>query len=189
MAAVDPGQLRPGMKVVVDGELYIVQTFDLRTPGNLRSFVRSKMKKVKDGSVVEMTFRGAGADIQEADYETKTCQFLFKDAEGFHFMDLTTYEQFTLQEDFLGIQANFLAPEAEVIVAFWEGRAISVELPSKMVFTVTDTIGDVVKGNTANAVLKDATIETGFKVQVPSFVKVGDKIRISTEDGSYVDRA
>lgn len=189
MATIDPGQLRPGMKVVVDGELCIVQSFDLRTPGNLRSFVRSKMKKVKDGSVVEMTFRGAGADIQEADYETKTCQFLFKDSEGFHFMDLTTYEQFCLTEDFLGFQAQFLAPEGEVLVAFWSEKPISLELPAKMTFTITDTIGEVTKGNTANAIMKEATLETGFKLQVPSFVKIGDKIRVSTEDGKYVDRA
>jgi elongation factor P len=189
MASIDPGDLRPGMKVVVEKELYIVQSFDLRTPGNLRSFVRSKMKKVSDGRVVEMTFRGAGADIQQADYETKTCQFLFKDGTDYNFMDLTTYEQFSLTEDFLGLQASFLIPEGEMLVAFWEGRPINIDFPPKMVFTVTDTIGDVAKGNTANQILKEATIETGFKLQVPSFVKIGDKIRISSEDGSYIDRA
>lgn len=188
MATIDPGRLRPGMKVVIEGELYIVQTFDLRTPGNLRSFVRSKMKKVSDGRVVEMTFRGS-SDIQEADYATRTCQYLFKDANDYTFMDTQTYEQFTLDEDFLGIQAQFLVAEAEVMVAFWNDKPVGVEFPPKLTFVVTDTIGDVMKGNTANAITKEATVETGYKLQVPTFIKIGDKIRISTEDGSYVDRA
>lgn len=188
MATIDPGRLRPGMKVVIEGELYIVQTFDLRTPGNLRSFVRSKMKKVSDGRVTEMTFRGS-SDIQEADYATRTCQYLFKDATDYTFMDTKTYEQFTLDEDFLGIQAQFLVPEAEVMVAFWNDKPVGVEFPPKLVFTVTDTIGDVMKGNTANAITKEATVETGYKLQVPTFIKIGDKIRISTEDGSYIERA
>ncbi|MBX3727838.1 MAG: elongation factor P [Candidatus Sumerlaeia bacterium] len=188
MAQVDPGKLRPGMKVVIDGDLYIVQSFDLRTPGNLRSFVRSKMKKVSDGRVTEMTFRGA-SNIEEADYGTRTCQFLYSDGEDFTFMDLQTFEQFSVTADFLGIQAQFLIPEAEVIVAFWNDQPVGIELPPKMTFTVTDTIGDITRGNTANTITKEATIETGFKLQVPTFVRIGDKIRVSTEDGSYVERA
>ncbi len=175
MAQVDPGSLRPNMKVVIDGELYIVQTFDLRTPGNLRSFVRSKMKKVSDGRVIEMTFRGS-SNIEEADYETQTCQYL------------TTYDQFEVSRDFLGIKANFLAPEAEVLVAFWNEKPVDVQLPPKLVFEVTDTIDMVAKGNSANTITKEAEVETGFKLQVPVFVQIGDKIRISTEDGSYVER-
>lgn len=187
-ANIDPGKLRPGMKVVIEGELYLVTSFDLRTPGNLRSFVRSKMKKISDGRVVEMTFRGS-SDIQLADFETKTCTFLFKQDDEFTFMDLETYEQFVLHEEFLGIQAQFLVPEAEAIVSFWEGRPVGVQLPPKLTLTVTDTIETLAKGNTANAITKEATVETGFKLEVPSFVKVGDKIRINSEDGSYVDRA
>ena len=186
--AIDPGKLRPGMTVVINKELYLVQSFDLRTPGNLRSFVRSKMKNLRDGRVVEMTFRGSAEEILEADYETKTCQFLYKDQGHFIFMDLQTYEQFTLDEEFLGLQSNFLIPEAEVLVAFWEARPVSVELPPKMVFTVTDTVSEVSRGNSSGSIMKDAKIETGFVVQVPSFIKNGEKIRISTEDGAYVDR-
>src|SRR5690606_35944369 len=107
----------------------------------------------------------------------------------YHFMDLSTYEQFSLEEDFLGMQAKFLIPEAEVIVAWWNGNPIGLELPPKMVFQVVDTIDVVVKGNTSSGITKDATLETGMVVQVPPFVKNGDKVRVSTETGEYVERA
>ncbi|MDX2175844.1 MAG: elongation factor P [Candidatus Sumerlaeia bacterium] len=189
MAQVDPNSLRAGMKVVIEGTLYQVTEYELRTPGNLRSFVRTKMKSLLDGRVVEMTFRGGKFDIQEADYETKTCNFLYSDQDGYHFMELTSYEQFTVSGEFLGIQANFLVPDTEVIVAFWENRPVSLLLPPKIAFKVVDTIDEVTKGNSANQILKEATIETGYKLQVPGFIKIGDSVRISTDDGMYVDRA
>lgn len=189
MAELDPGKLRPGMKVVVEDDLYLVQTFDLRTPGNLRSFVRCKMKNIRDGRVTEITFRGGNPTVYQADFETKTCQFLYKDQDGYNFMDMTTFEQFSVTEDFLDLQANFLIPESEVVVAFWEGKPVSLDLPPKLTFAITDTIDMVAKGNTANNITKEATIETGFKLQVPSFVSIGDKIRVNTADGTYVDRA
>lgn len=188
-ATIEANDLRPGMKVVVEGDLWVVQTFDLRTPGNLRSFVRSKMKRITDGAVNEFTFRGGNPTIYPADFEMKNCQFLFGDQDGYTFMDLTNYEQFVLPQEFLGFGANFLAPEAEVQVAFWNERPVTVELPPKMTFKITDTIGMVAKGNTANQITKEATIETGLKLQVPAFVNIGDKIRVSTTDGTYVDRA
>lgn len=187
--ALDPGKLRPGMKVVIENNLWLVTSFELRTPGNLRSFVRCKMKSLKDGRVEEMTFRGGAADVELADFETKSCQFLFKDADGYHFMDLTSYEQFTLSEEFLGFQSQFMVAESEIIVSFWEGRPVGINLPPKLVFKVTDTMDVVAKGNTSNAVMKDATIETGAVIKVPAFVKIGDSVRINTEDGTYVDRA
>lgn len=188
MAGLDPGQLRPGMKVVISGDLLQVMTWELRTPGNLRSFVRCKMKHLKDGRVTEMTFRGSNEEILEADFETKNCQYLYKEQENHVFMELTTYEQFSLSEEFLGFQAQFLVPDAEMLVAFWDGKPVSLDLPSKMVLEVTDTIGDVVRGNSSGPITKEATLNTGLKVMVPSFVKIGDKVRVNTEDGAYVDR-
>ncbi len=188
MATVDANRLRPGMKIVVDGQLWVVTDYQHRTPGNLRAFVVCKIKNVKDGRVVEKTFRGSESTAETAEFEQRTCQFLYQDPDGYVFMDLGSYEQFTLSEEFLGFQAQFLAPEAEVMVGFWEGEAIDVILPPKLTLEVIDTI-DVVKGNTANAITKDATLEGGLLVQVPPFVKIGDKVIISTEDGSYVSRA
>lgn len=189
MATIDPGRLRPGMKIVCDGQLWVVTDFSLRTPGNLRSFVQTKLRNIKDGRVVDRTFRGGGELPEQADFEQKTCQFLYKDDQGYNFMDLTTYEQFMLPEEFLGLGAKFLIPETEVVVAFWEAKPVGVELPPKMVFTVVDTMEFVTKGNSSGNITKDALLDSGMTIQVPAFVKNGDKVRVSTDDGSYVERA
>lgn len=189
MPTIDPVRLRPGMKIVMDGNLYQVLTFEHRTPGNLRSFVVCKIRSFTDGKVIEKTFRGAADHPEQAEFEQRTVQFLYADQDGFHFMDLGTYDQLTLEEDFLGMQAKFLIPEAEVIMSFWNAAPIGLDLPSKMVFTVMETQDEVSKGNSSGAITKEAILETGLKVQVPPFVKTGDKVRVSTETGDYVERA
>jgi len=188
MPPIDPVKLRPGMKIVVDGQLWVVTQFDHRTPGNLRSFVVCKLKSLQDGRVVEKTFRGASDHPERAEFEQKTCQYLYNDDGGYHFMDTSTYEQFTLEEDFLGFAANFLVAETDVIVGFWDGKAIGVELPPKMEFTVVDTMDTVAKGNSSGSITKDAKLDTGMTIQVPPFIKTGERVRISTEDGTYVER-
>lgn len=188
-ATIDPVKLRPGMKIVSEGQLWVVTSFDHRTPGNLRSFVVCKLKSLTDGRIVEKTWRGAAEPPERADFDQRTCQFLYKDADGFHFMDLTSYEQFQIDEELLGIAAQFLIPETEVIVGFWDGKPMGLEMPPKMVFTVTDTYDSIAKGNSSGNITKEATLETGMKIQVPAFVKTGDKVRINTDDGSYVERA
>jgi len=189
MPTIDPVKLRPGMKIVVDGVLYVVTDFQHRTPGNLRSFVVCKLRHFLEKKVIEKTFRGGADWPEEADFEQKTCNFLYNDQDGYHFMDSKTFEQFTLDEEMLGFQAKLLSPDTEVVMAFWNGAAVGVELPPKMVFTVVETQDTVSRGNTSGNVMKDAVLESGLTVAVPSFVKKGDKIRISTEDGSYVERA
>lgn len=189
MPTIDPGRLRPGMKIVLDSQLWVVTDWQLRTPGNLRSFVVCKVKNLVDGRVVEKTFRGSQDWPEQADVETRSCQFLYSDDMGFHFMDLNSYEQFTLQADFVGSQSNFLMPDAEVQVAFWNGNPIGLELPLKMVFKIVDTIDEVSKGNSSGNITKDATIETGLVIQVPAFIKNGEKVLVNTETGLYVERA
>ena len=189
MPTIDPVKLRPGMKIVCDGNLYQVTDFQHRTPGNLRSFVVCKMRSYADGRVVEKTFRGSADHPETAEFEQRTCQFLYADQDGYHFMDLTTYDQFTLQEDFLGFQAKMLVPEAEVIVSYWDGKPVGLDMPPKLVFTVTDTVDSVAKGNSSGSITKEATLETGLMIQVPPFVKMGDKVRVSTETGEYIERA
>lgn len=189
MPTIDPVKLRPGMRIVSDGTLYQVTNFEHRTPGNLRSFVVCKLRNYADGKVVEKTFRGAADHPEIAEFEQRTVQFLYKEGDAYHFMDLKSYEQFELGEEFLGFQAQFLIPEAEVIMAFWNEKPVGLELPGKMVFEVVDTIDSVSKGNSSGSITKEATVETGLKIQVPPFVKTGDKVRVSTADGSYVERA
>lgn len=189
MPLIDPVKLRNGMKIVVDGTLYVVTDVQHRTPGNLRSFVQTKLRSYADKRVVDKTFRGAADFPEVAEFEQKSCQFLYADQEGYHFMDLKTYDQFQLEGEFLGLQTNFLIPEAEVIVSFWNNKPIGVELPPKMVFKIVDTIEAVSRGNSSGNITKDATLETGLVIQVPNFVKNGDKVLVSTEDGHYVERA
>lgn len=189
MATIDPIRLRPGKKIVMDGKLYEVLTFDHRTPGKGQPSTTVKMRSYADGLVAEKTFKGSGAHPEEAEFEQRTVQFLYDDQDGYHFMDLGTYDQITLGDDILGLQTKFLVPEAEVVMAFWNGNPVSLDLPPKMVFTVTETQDDVARGNTSGSITKDAILETGLKIQVPPFIKTGEKVRVSTEDGRYVERA
>jgi elongation factor P len=189
MPTIDPVKLRPGMKIVCEGQLYVVTEFNHRTPGNLRSFVVCKLRGYADGRVVEKTFRGSADHHEEADFEQRTCQYLYNDSDGFHFMDTKSYEQFILSAEYLGVQAKMLVAEAEVVVAFWNANPVGVELPPKMVFEIVDTIDAPSRGNSSGNITKDATLDTGLVIQVPGFVKKGDKVRVSTADGTYVERA
>src|SRR5690606_13512499 len=110
MPTIDPGKLRSGMKIVMDGQLWVVTDFQLRTPGNLRSFVVIKAKNLQDGRVVEKTFRGGTDNPEQADVETRQCQYVFHDGHDYTFMDLQTYDQFTLSDEFLGSATSYLLP-------------------------------------------------------------------------------
>lgn len=177
------------MKIVMDGKLYVVTSYDHRTPGKGQPSTTVKMRSYADGNIIEKTFKGASDHPEVAEFEQRTAQFLYSDQDGYHFMDLTTYEQVALEESFLGIQAKLLVPEAEVVMAWWNGNPVGVELPPKMVFTVTDTMDNVAKGNTSGNITKEATLETGLVIQVPPFIKTGEKVRVNTETGEYVERA
>ncbi|MCL5269764.1 MAG: elongation factor P [bacterium] len=189
MPTIDPGKLRPGHKIVLDDQLWVVTDWQLRTPGNLRSFVVCKVKNLADGRVIEKTFRGSADWPQQADVATRTCQYLYNDDMGFHFMDMASYDQFALAADFIGAQANYLIPDAEVQVAYWNDKPIGLELPLKMAFRIVDTVDEVARGNSSGNITKDATLETGLTIQVPSFIKNGEKVLVNTETGLYVERA
>lgn len=188
MSAIDANQCRPGTKLLLDGELYTVLERAHHKPGKGGAFVRFKLKGIVTGKVIDHTVR-AGTKMERADVTTQAMQYLYKESENFVFMDLETYEQLNVSEELLGFDAQFLIENAEAQVTLYEGRAIGIQLPQKMVFEVTETIDDADRGNTATNTTKDATLETGLLIQVPLFVKTGDKVRVSTEDGSYVERA
>jgi elongation factor P len=116
-------------------------------------------------------------------------QYLYQQGDDFVFMDMESYEQITISSDLMGLMAQFLVESTEVQVTMYEGQAIGVQLPQKMEFEVVDTIDNAARGNTATGATKEATLETGFNLQVPMFVKTGDRVRILTEDGSYLERA
>ena len=188
MGAIDANACRAGTKLLLNGDLYTVVERAHHKPGKGGAFVKFKLKGIVTGKVIEHTVR-SGATMESADVTTRPMQYLYKEGDGYVFMDLETYEQHSISNDVLGFAANFLAENAEAQVTLYEGRAIGLQLPQKMEFEVIETIDDAAVGNTATNVTKDAIIDTGLKIQVPNFVKTGNRVRILTEDGSYVERA
>jgi len=187
MGMIDANACRPGKKILLDGELYTVLERAHHKPGKGGAFVRFKLKGIVSGKVIDHTVR-AGTKMEGADVTTQQMQYLYKEGENYIFMDLASYEQLPINKELIGYAAKFLAESAEASVTMYEEKAIGVQLPQKMEFEIIDTIDDPAKGNTATNVMKDATIETGLKVQVPLFVKTGNRIRLLTEDGTYLER-
>ncbi len=188
MGTIDANACRPGSKLLHEGDLYTVLERAHHKPGKGGAFVRFKLKGIVTGKVIDHTVR-SGTKMESADVTVQTMQYLYKEADAFVFMDNTTYEQYNVSADLMGDASGFLTENAEADVTMYEGAAIGVQLPQKMEFEVIDTIENPAKGNTATNHTKDATIETGLVIQVPLFIKTGEKIRITTEDGKYVERA
>ncbi|HOE95463.1 MAG TPA: elongation factor P [Candidatus Sumerlaeota bacterium] len=188
MVAIDANDARPGTKLLIDGELYNVVERAHHKPGKGGAFVKFKLKGLRTGKVIDQTVR-AGTILEQADIINQTMQYVYQENDQFIFMDLQTYEQMPVPASVVGDAAQYLIENTDVQVTLYEGQVIGLQLPPKMDFTVIETIDDAVRGNTATNVTKDAKIETGLIVQVPMFVKTGEKIRISTEDGKYIERA
>lgn len=186
MGMIEPTKLRNGSKVIIDGNVYLVVEFQHVTPGNWRGMVRTRLKNFETGKVLERTFR-TNEMLEEADVEVANMQFLYKDNDGYHFLNLRSYEEAYLSGDEVGDAAHYLIEQSEVSVSLFKGRAIGIELPKKMDFEIIETY-DAVRGNTSTNITKDATIATGYVVQVPLFCKTGDVVRINTETGEYVER-
>jgi elongation factor P len=180
-------EMRKGMVLRVDGQVYRCLEATHRTPGNLRAFVQAKLRNVITGIQSEQRFRSED-DLERVYIDTKQMQYLYHDAEGYHFMDTESYEQTALGDDALGDTMSYVIPESMVTMDWFEGNPIGVELPSSVDLKVTDTAPGI-KGATASAQKKPATLETGLVVQVPSFINEGEIVRVSTEDGSYLGRS
>ena len=180
--------LKKGMALIVEGNIYLVVEFQHVKPGKGGAFVRTKLKNARTGQVVERTFRG-GENVEDAFLEDKTLEFLYKDSSDFVFMDHSTYEQVHLSEDVIGEAKDFLKENVEVKGRFYEHELIQLKLPQTIQLKVTYTEpgfkGDTSSGNAT----KPATLETGAQIQVPLFVNEGDVIEITTEDFSYLKRA
>ncbi|MGB5160838.1 MAG: elongation factor P [Thermoanaerobaculia bacterium] len=188
MPPIDANQCRPGTKLLLEGDLYTVLERAHHKPGKGGAFVRFKLKGIVTGKVVDHTVR-AGTKMEQADVTTQPMQYLYQQGDAFMFMDMDSYEQVAISSDLMGLMAQFLVESTEVQVTMYEGQAIGVQLPQKMEFEVVDTIDNAAKGNTATGATKEATLDTGFTLQVPMFIKTGDRVRILTEDGSYLERA
>jgi elongation factor P len=180
-------QLRPGMVIKFNNDLYSVFSTMHRTPGNLRAFVQVKMRNLRNGSIYEHRFASTD-DVERVQLEEHEMEYLYDDGEYYYFMNTETYEQMHLTKDLLGDAVEYLTPNLRVKVEFFEGKPISVELPPTVDLTVVETEPGL-KGATVSNVGKPAKLETGLVVQVPPFIEQGERIRVSTADGSYLERA
>jgi elongation factor P len=179
-------QLRKGMIIKVENKLFRIFDRQHVTPGNLRGFVRIKMRNIQNGSMAEEKFRSEDV-LERVSLEQKEMQYLYNDADGFHFMDTVTFDQVQLQADLLGDMVGFLKPEMNVEVEFYGENPIGIELPQSVDLLVTETM-PAIKGATATNQTKPATLETGVVIQVPPFIGEGDRIRVNTETGEYQTR-
>lgn len=180
-------QLRPGMVIKFNNDLFSIFKMEHRTPGNLRGFVQVKMRNFKTGTMIEHRFSSEDK-VEKASLDEQEMEYLYDDGEYFYFMNTETFEQMHLMKDLLGDATYFLIPNLKVAVEFYEGKPISVELPPTVDLTVTETEPSL-KGATVSNVTKPATLETGLVVQVPPFITEGEKIRVSTSEMAYLERA
>jgi elongation factor P len=180
-------QLRPGMVVKFNNELYSVFSMTHRTPGNLRGFVQARMRSLRSGTMIEHRFSSEDK-VEKAVLEQQEMEYLYDDGEYFYFMNTETYEQMHLMKDLLGDATQYLIPQLKVTVEFYEGKPIGVELPATVDMTVVETEPGL-KGASVSNVTKPAKMETGLVVQVPPFITEGEKIRVNTAEGTYQERA
>ena len=180
-------QLRPGMVVKFNNELYSIFSVNHRTPGNLRGFVQVRMRSLRSGSMTEHRFSSEDK-VEKAVMEEQQMEYLYDDGEYFYFMNTESFEQMHLVKDLLGDATDYLTPNLKVLVEFYEGKPISVELPATVDLTVKETEPGI-KGASVSNVTKAATMETGLVVQVPLFVNVGDRVKVDTRTGEYLSRA
>lgn len=179
--------LKVGAAVTLEGSPYVVVKAQHSKMGRGGAVMRTTLKNLVTGNNMERTFHGDDK-IEAADLSRHKAQYLYRDGTGYLFMDLTTFDQFTLDSDLVGFASNFLVEGQEVDLQTFEDRPINISLPTKMTFKVTES-EPAIKGDTANNPSKNATIETGLAIRVPMFVQTGDSVIVDTRDGSYVERA
>jgi len=178
--------LKNGMVLNIDGQLWAVVEFQHVKPGKGPAFVRTKLKNVMSGKVVDKTFN-AGVKVETANVDKREMQFLYNDGEAFVFMDLDTYDQITLSPAQVGEASDFMLENQNAIVALNEGEALYVELPASVVLEITFTEPGL-QGDRSTGGTKPATLETGRTIQVPLFVEQGTKVKVDTRTGDYLGR-
>lgn len=184
---VQANRIRPGSVIIYKGDLCRVMSVTHLTPGNLRAMVQAKMRNIKSGVQFEQRFR-ATEDVEAAFLEKHQMEYLYDDGGRYHLMNSETYEQIEMDHEMFGDAIKYVLPNTKVEVTFHEGSPIGVELPTTVDLKVVDAEPSV-KKQTASASYKKCTVETGLVVMVPPFVEAGDKIRINTETGEYLERA
>ncbi|MCF2667667.1 MULTISPECIES: elongation factor P [Lachnospiraceae] len=187
MAKKSAGEFRNGMTLEIEGNVYQVLEFLHVKPGKGAAFVRTKLKNVIDGGVVERTFRPTET-YDEAYIERKKMQYLYNDGDLYYFMDQETYDQIPVSKDTVGDSLKFVKENEEVTIVSYQGNPFSIEPPLTVELLITESEPGV-KGNTATGATKPAIVETGAQVMVPLFVDQGETIKIDTRTGEYLSRA
>lgn len=178
--------LKNGIVLKIDGQLWTVIEFQHVKPGKGGAFVRTKLKNVLTGKVLDRTFN-AGVKVETANVDRSTMTYLYRDGDDFVFMDEKTYEQLQVSAAVVGDAANFMLENQSAIVATHDGEPLFIELPASVVLTITYTEPGL-QGDRSSAGTKPATIETGYQIQVPLFVEQGTRVKVDTRDGSYLGR-
>ena len=184
---ISTGEIKRGITVEIDGQLYQIMEFQHIKMGRGSAQVRMKLRNVRRGDTIEKTVQ-AGERFQRARLDHRTVQFMYTDGTLYHFMDTKTYEQLALDTEHLGDATDYLVDGMEVTLNEYEGDPIGVDLPASVVMTVASTDFGL-KGDTATGATKPATMQSGLKVNVPLFVQQGDKIKVDTRTGEYLERA
>jgi elongation factor P len=179
-------EIKSGNVLRFNGELVTVEEFLHRTPGNLRAFYQARMRNVKSGKLVEYRFR-TDEEVEICRVETSDYQYLYDDGDFFVVMDNNSYEQFNIPKHLFGTSARFLKDGMNVIIAFESDEPIMAQAPASVELEVTYT-EPAVKGDTSTNALKSATVETGVEIKVPMFINLGDKVKVDTRTGDYIER-
>ncbi|MDO4733294.1 MAG: elongation factor P [Bacillota bacterium] len=183
---INVNDFKTGVSVEIDGDAYVVVDFQHVKPGKGAAFVRTKLRNARTGSVVEQTFN-AGVKMPKAHLDRREMEYLYHDGEFYVVMDVETYDQMQLSEAQMGDNKNFLKENMHLSVLSYKGNVIGVDLPGNVELEVIDTEPGI-KGDTASGGNKPATLETGAVVRVPFFINVGDRIKVNTSTGDYIER-
>ena len=179
--------IKNGMTLIIEGNIYQVIEFLHVKPGKGSAFMKTKLRNLRTGGIVEKTFN-TNVKFEKANINKMNSQYLYSMGDTYYFMNMETYEQLELSKDQIGDSANYLIENMNVYIILFEGELLGIDLPDKVEFTVVET-EPAVRGNTTNNAMKDAKVDTGMIVKVPLFIEQGEKILVTTSDGKYSSRA
>jgi elongation factor P len=185
-SSVQATRLRKGMLIKLDNDLFRIMELHHLTPGNKRAHIQVRMRNIRTQSLADHKFR-AEEDVERAILDEREMQYLYNDGDHFYFMDTSTYEQIHIAAEALGDSKDYLIADSTIRVEFYDVEPVGIELPPTVDLVVKETVPGI-KGATASAQVKPATLETGLVIQVPPFVNEGDKVRVNTETGEYQSR-
>ena len=179
--------LRPGIIIKHEGELFTIFSVEHRTPGNKRGFMQTRMRNLRNGSMVDYKFSSEDR-LERAVLDEHEMEYLYHDGDHYHFMNTETYEQIHLSKETLGDSVLYLLPNMKLQVEFYEDKPMGIELPATVDLEVVET-EPAIKGASVSNVMKPAKLETGLVVNVPAFIAIGERIRVNTAEGTYQERA